>query len=130
MIDINIFVKNVKKELHTIHNKSVPRHRRTCMIQCKDFKCEKCTRVFNPLDSLNRHTKVCKSGLVKKEIKCEICFKTFKSNWILKRHLKSCKAEKCFECPLVTKNSPLYVVYNNKKKQIVTWLRMILLLQR
>ena len=69
----------------------------------KDIKCEKCVKVFNWLDSLKRHTKVCKNGLMKKEIKCEVCFKTFKSNWLLKRHLKSCKAEKCLECPTCDK---------------------------
>ena len=98
---MNIFVKNVEKEI--THKKSVPRHRRTYMIQSKDFKCEKCVKVFNRLDSLKRHTKVCKNGLVKKEIKCEVCFKTFKSNWLLERHLKSCKAEKCLECPTCNK---------------------------
>ena len=80
------------------HKKSVLRHRRTCMIQSKDFKCEKCVKVFNRLDSLKRHSKLWKNGLVKKEIQSEVCFKIFESNWLLKRHLKSCKAEKCLEC--------------------------------
>ena len=85
------------------HKKSVPRHRRTCMIQSKDFKYEKCVKVFNRLDSLERNTKVCKIGLVKKEIKCEVCFKTFQSNWLFKSHLKSCKVGKCLESPTCDK---------------------------
>ena len=97
---MNIFVKNVEKELHT---RKVYQDRRTCMIRCKDFKCEKCVKVCNRLDSLKRHTKVCRNDLAKKEIKCEVCFKIFKSNWLLKRHLKSYKAEKCLKCPTCDK---------------------------
>ena len=62
------------------HKKNISRHRRTWMIQSKDFKCEKCVKVFHRRDSLKRHTKVCKNGLVKKRLNVKFVSKHLKAN--------------------------------------------------
>ena len=97
---MNIFVKNVEKELHT---RKVYQDTEGLVWSNPKTSNKKNVSVFNRLDSLKRHTNVCKNGLVKKEIKCEVCFKTYKSNLFLKKYLKSCKAAKCLECPTCDK---------------------------
>ena len=86
------------------HKKSVTRHIRTCMIRSKDFKCEKCVKLFNQLDSWKRHTKVCKNGLVKKEIKCEVCLNTFYKQLAFEKTTQKLQSRKMLKMPNLWQN--------------------------
>lgn len=67
----------------------------------KLFKCTKCAKGFNTIESLKAHRRIHTSGT---RDTCSICHKTFSCLYLLKRHMRTHTGEKPYRCCICGKD--------------------------
>ena len=103
-----IFSNNSKLKAH-----QVVVHKAEDTDDAKVYYCENCHKIFDRMDSLNRHIM---SHTGEKNHNCKICGKLFSQPWHLKGHMSVHSDEKSLSCDICFKNYKTQSSLNRHKR--------------